>query len=173
MEPCRAVVVVGERRGKNGSNHHHHQQHGATNQTVVNRPTNRRSPRRTRNNDDTPNGGATTPTLARRTGMVANNRALIATTNLNQDTTSGGRVTCPSEYEEQHDKGPAAGGATCIICHEKAPICIVMPCMHLSYCVACTRSMCCNTEGQPKHRSQFKCAKCRQPIHSAARVFAE
>lgn len=99
----------------------------------------------------------------------SNRRTFATTTNLSANL----YVKCPSVAEQEHDRDPALGGPTCIICHENAPICIAMPCMHMSFCVACSRSMCCDAHGQPKRRGRVACAKCRQDVHSVARVFVE
>ena len=104
-----------------------------------------------------------------RSTRSANRRTFATSTNL--DTTV--YVKCPSAQDERHDKDAAPGGSTCVICHEKSPICIATPCMHMAYCVACSRSMCCDTQGRPKLRGKVACAKCRQQVHRVARVFAE
>ena len=97
--------------------------------------------------------------------------ALANATNLR---TTDKYVKFPSEQEENNDINVASGsGNTCVICLEKAPICVAMPCMHVAYCVACARSMSLRENGRPKRHGTVKCAKCRQSVDKFARVYLE
>ena len=83
-------------------------------------------------------------------------------------------VQCPSVEDKQHDHLAGNGGGVCIICQENAPLCAAVPCMHMSYCVSCARSLCCtNTNGEQKRRGDVACAKCRVPVQAISRVFLE
>uniref|UniRef100_A0A7S3PC35 RING-type domain-containing protein n=1 Tax=Amphora coffeiformis TaxID=265554 RepID=A0A7S3PC35_9STRA len=103
------------------------------------------------------------------------------TTNRRRRTTSTTRAPIiPDADEERHDKVATPGiDPVCIICHENLPQCAAMPCMHLSYCIACARAMCLipqggGTESGGRRRGAvIPCAKCRQPIQSMRRFFLE
>jgi len=82
-------------------------------------------------------------------------------------------VECPTLGELVHDREVLDdGGPVCIICQTNMPLCVALPCLHMSYCVSCARSMCCDEHGQPK-RVVVHCAKCRRPARAVSRVFAE
>eukprot|EP00977_Amphora_coffeiformis_P007868 scaffold1751_cov253-Amphora_coffeaeformis.AAC.4 len=83
-------------------------------------------------------------------------------------------VKCPTLAELVHDKevNDDGCGPVCIICHANMPLCVALPCLHMSYCVACARSMCCDEHGRA-NKLRVECAKCRQPIQAVSRVFAE
>jgi hypothetical protein len=56
-------------------------------------------------------------------------------------------VAHPSESDVSLDtQAEAPPSRTCIICHENQAVCVAFPCMHMSYCATCARSLC--TENQ-------------------------
>lgn len=87
------------------------------------------------------------------------------------------------ERETQYVEGPLPtdlpedvaepdSGKACVICMERKPICVALPCMHQCYCVECARSMCFGVEGVDlKEQGSVKCAKCRSPVDSIKRIF--
>ena len=99
-------------------------------------------------------------------------------------------VKCPSAEESMHDSvsiprdttdgtttttttTTSATIPTCIICYENRPICMAFPCNHLSYCVACARTLSLTTEGLPKRYGQVPCPKCRALVISFERCVFE
>ena len=85
-------------------------------------------------------------------------------------------IECPSEAELPHDVAVDANDTDspcCVICRAARPICVALPCMHLSYCVACARLMALDDDGHPKRAGQVECAKCRKPVKGLRRVFVE
>lgn len=95
-----------------------------------------------------------------------------AFTRLRATPTTTSTVQCPTLEEVSHDKPSPEGSPACVICQERIPICIALPCLHMSYCVACARSLCLQAEtGRPKR--QVQCAKCRQSVDAVSRVFME
>ena len=150
------MLIQGERRTSTNRNDSRRQATMATRS----RSSARNSPLAVSNNNN--NGNSSThPSFSTR---VTRSRA-AAFSPRQTNTPHHPTVKCPTAEEEQHDK--PAGASSCIICQDRAPICIALPCLHLSYCVACARSM----ARQPPPR--VTCAKCRQPVESLARVFAE
>lgn len=84
------------------------------------------------------------------------------------------QVECPSQEEVSHDRPASEGAPACVICQENVPLCIALPCLHMSYCVECARSLCLHREtGTPKRKGRVNCAKCREPLHAVSRVFVE
>lgn len=87
------------------------------------------------------------------------------------------RMQVPSIQDLQHDVALEEDDTTspaCIICRENVPICVALPCLHMSYCVACARLLSVNqATGDPQRVNSVECAKCRQPCTDMRRVFVE
>lgn len=80
-------------------------------------------------------------------------------------------IPCPSQEDAQNDiKAESDATNVCIICRENIPQAVAVPCMHLSYCLGCARTMCCVPSSSS---SSVACAKCRQPATSLTRIFLE
>mmetsp|Transcript_10432 Transcript_10432/g.21200 ORF Transcript_10432/g.21200 Transcript_10432/m.21200 type:complete len:275 (+) Transcript_10432:243-1067(+) len=92
-------------------------------------------------------------------------------------------VKCPSLGELMHDSlavpSDSAHGdsststPTCIICWDNCPIVIAYPCNHVSYCVACARTLSLTADGHPKRYGQVTCPKCRTAVQSFERCVFE
>lgn len=82
------------------------------------------------------------------------------------------KVKCPDAAALARDARAVPGASTCIICLDNTPICMAFPCNHLSYCVACVRTLSLS-EGRPKHFGQVPCPKCRTQVESFERCVFE
>lgn len=84
-------------------------------------------------------------------------------------------VKGPPLSDVTHDYKPDNGNnKTCVICLENAPICIAMPCFHLSYCVKCARRLCFGQNGtDTKERGTVKCACCNLPVDEFKRIYQD
>lgn len=83
---------------------------------------------------------------------------------------------CPAPEEVQHDRVAPPGGSICVICQENTPVCVALPCLHMSYCVACARALFCHAEeckSPEKGRGTVQCAKCRKAVKAISRVYQE
>ena len=61
---------------------------------------------------------------------------------------------------------------TCIICLERVPCCVALPCMHLSYCITCARSLCFGASGTELYEvGKVKCSECRVVVDAIKRTF--
>lgn len=81
-------------------------------------------------------------------------------------------VQGPTPDEERHDKplAPEDEGG-CVICLSNIKCCAALPCMHMSYCVKCSRGLCFGPQGdQLKERGSLKCPVCREDVNKIARV---
>lgn len=79
-------------------------------------------------------------------------------------------VVGPSEHEVEHDK--VAERTSCIICMERVPCCIALPCRDLKFCVTCARQLCFDGDAKNLKRvGQVSCPACRKSITSIERVF--
>ena len=102
------------------------------------------------------------------TGHFASSVAVTAETT---STRTEPRIPCPSEADALNDvKAEPDASNVCIICQENVPQAAAIPCMHLSYCLGCARTMCC-----VRSSSSYKvnCAKCRKPAIAVTRVYLE
>lgn len=80
----------------------------------------------------------------------------------------------PTLSDLEHDKKQEDdNGKTCCICLDNIPICIAFPCMHLVYCVSCSRTLCfgSNDTETLKQHGELACAECRAEVRSIKRVF--
>lgn len=83
-------------------------------------------------------------------------------------------VEGPLPTDVLHDKSIPDGSdqKACIVCLERVPCCVALPCMHLSYCIACARRMCfCQTGVELYERGKVKCAECRVAVDGIKRTF--
>ena len=94
----------------------------------------------------------------------------VAVTATTTSTRTEPRIPCPSEADAQNDKKAEPDASNvCIICRENIPQAAAVPCMHLSYCLGCARTMCCVRSSSYK----VNCAKCRQPAIALTRIYLE
>jgi hypothetical protein len=84
-------------------------------------------------------------------------------------------VEGPLPTDVLHDKPIPDGNAdqkACIVCLERVPCCVALPCMHLSYCIACARRLCFGQTGVELYeRGKVKCAECRVAVDAIKRTF--
>ena len=83
-------------------------------------------------------------------------------------------VEGPLPTDVLHDKSIPDGSdqKACIVCLERVPCCVALPCMHLSYCIACARRMCFGQTGVELYeRGKVKCAECRVAVDAIKRTF--
>ena len=87
------------------------------------------------------------------------------------------RVPSSDDLTHDHDSLPATPPTadkqpTCIVCLERAPICAALPCAHLSFCVACSRTL---GRGNTSNRRGVaaSCPKCRTPVQEFKRILME
>jgi hypothetical protein len=84
-------------------------------------------------------------------------------------------VEGPLPTDVLHDKIIPDGNAdqkACIVCLERVPCCVALPCMHLSYCIACARRLCFGQTGVELYeRGKVKCAECRVAVDAIKRTF--
>jgi hypothetical protein len=76
-------------------------------------------------------------------------------------------VGCPPEGDS-HDISAPEDSASCVICLDHQPICIILPCMHKSLCCSCARSI---TANGTKERGQVKCPMCKADVKEIKRVY--
>lgn len=70
------------------------------------------------------------------------------------------RVHHPTPTDMALDSPPSDENAgTCIICQEHKATCAAFPCMHMSYCAGCARSLCVDSVGQARRRGNVRCGK--------------
>lgn len=73
------------------------------------------------------------------------------------------RVSLPSDEDCEKDKElleDDVNQSSCVVCLDRLPMCVVMPCMHKCICCTCARAL-------PKH----DCPVCRKPFIQIARVY--
>lgn len=88
------------------------------------------------------------------------------------------------EEEQQYIEGPTPSelendkvqdkkdGKTCVICLENVPCCTSIPCMHMIYCIKCSRDLCFGTDGtELKKQGELPCPVCKVEITAIKRVF--
>jgi hypothetical protein len=83
-------------------------------------------------------------------------------------------VEGPLPTDVLHDKSIPDGSdqKACIVCLERVPCCVALPCMHLSYCIACARRLCFGQTGVELYeRGKVKCAECRVAVDAIKRTF--
>ncbi|MBX9636958.1 MAG: hypothetical protein K2Q45_05345 [Nitrosomonas sp.] len=85
-------------------------------------------------------------------------------------------VEGPVPTDIVHDKNvpeDASGDQkACIVCLERVPCCVALPCMHLSYCITCAIRLCFGAKGTDLfERGQVKCAECRVSVDAIKRTF--
>lgn len=79
----------------------------------------------------------------------------------------------PTAADLAADKEAKDNEAQCIICLTNTPCCIANPCNHLSFCVACARTLCFASvkDERPKQVGELACPKCKAVVEKIKRVF--
>ena len=84
-------------------------------------------------------------------------------------------VEGPLESDLKYDEVVEEGDdrtKPCIICMDNRACCIATPCMHLSFCIQCSRTLCFGQSGEElREQGEVQCPQCRMDVKSIKRTY--